>query len=49
MSHVVATTQEGGGHVATCTCKWLRWESNRVLLDQAINKHIPKPPKEASA
>jgi hypothetical protein len=47
VTHTVTRTREGGGHIATCTCAWLRWESNSVVLDQAIHKHIPKPAKEA--
>lgn len=36
----VEVTQEAGGHVATCTCGWLRWEVSRSALDNYATAHL---------
>lgn len=35
-------TSEGGGHVATCSCKWLRWDASETALATHVREHLKK-------
>lgn len=42
-------TQEGGGHVALCVCKWERWEAEKPVLERAARAHLKMCKKAAKS
>ena len=39
MSAAIRETREGGGHMITCQCGWLRWTPGPVDADKARAEH----------
>jgi len=36
---VVTVSRVDGGHLATCTCGWVRWDISRVTVDLVARRH----------